>query len=46
MSQEHGSHDGRKQFEAVLDALNARNFQSLTELLDPAGGVSFRSWSY
>src|ERR1700730_13296995 len=41
MSQEQGSHDGRKQFEAVLDALNARDFQSLAELLDPA--VEFRS---
>ena len=41
MSQEQGSHDGRKQLEAVLDALNARDFQSLTELLDPA--VAFRS---
>jgi ketosteroid isomerase-like protein len=41
MSQQRGSHDGRKQLEAVLDALNARNFQSLTELLDPA--VAFRS---
>jgi hypothetical protein len=41
MSQEQGSNDGRKQLEAVLDALNARDFQSLTELLDPA--VEFRS---
>ena len=33
--------DRREQLEAVLDALNARNFESLTELLDPE--VEFRS---
>ena len=41
MSQENRSHDGRKQFEVILDALNARDFESLTELLDP--GFEFRS---
>jgi ketosteroid isomerase-like protein len=41
MSQETGSHGGRKQLEATLDALNARDFESLTELLGPA--VEFRS---
>ena len=41
MSQENRPQDGRKQLEAMLDALNARDFESLTELLDPA--VEFRS---
>jgi ketosteroid isomerase-like protein len=41
MSRENGPQDGRKQLEAQLDALNARDFESLTELLDPA--VEFRS---
>ena len=41
MSQENSPQDGRKQLEAALAALNARDFDSLTELLDPA--VEFRS---
>ncbi len=41
MSRENRPQDGRKQLEATLDALNARDFDALTELLDPA--VEFRS---
>jgi ketosteroid isomerase-like protein len=41
MSQENEPQDRRKQLEAMLDALNARDFESLTDLLDPA--VEFRS---
>jgi ketosteroid isomerase-like protein len=41
MSQENRPQDGRKQLEAQLDALNARDFDGLSELLDPA--VEFRS---
>jgi ketosteroid isomerase-like protein len=41
MSQEHRSHDERKPLEVILDALNTRDFESLTELLDP--GFEFRS---
>jgi ketosteroid isomerase-like protein len=41
MSRENRPQDGRKQLEATLAALNARDFDSLTELLDPA--VEFRS---
>jgi ketosteroid isomerase-like protein len=41
MSQETTPEDRREQFEAILDALNARDFGSLTELLDPE--MEFRS---
>jgi ketosteroid isomerase-like protein len=41
MSQENMTQDGRKRLETMLDALNARDFQALIELLDPA--TEFRS---
>ena len=41
MSEETTPEDRREQFEAMLDALNARDFESLAELLDPE--VEFRS---
>jgi len=41
MSQEDRPQDGRKEFEAFMDALNARDFDSLPEFVDPA--VEFRS---
>jgi len=41
MSQENRPQDGRKRLETMLDALNARDFEALAELLDPA--MEFRS---
>jgi ketosteroid isomerase-like protein len=41
MSQENTPQGRREQFEALLDALNARDFDSLTAFLDPE--VEFRS---
>jgi ketosteroid isomerase-like protein len=41
MSRANRPQDGRKLLEAMLEALNARDFDSLTELLDSA--VEFRS---
>jgi len=41
MSQEDRPQDARRQLEALMDALNARDFESRTEFVDPA--VSFRS---
>ena len=41
MLQENRPRDSRQDFEAFLDALNARDFETLGELLDPA--VEFRS---
>ena len=41
MSQENRPQDGRKLLETMLDALNARDFEALAELLDPA--MEFRS---
>jgi SnoaL-like domain len=36
MSQENRPQDGRELLETMLDALNARDFEALIELLDPA----------